>query len=37
MPYLLAAYGVTAIALIGYALRLRATRAALLHSLRRQG
>ena len=36
MAYLLAAYAVTAIVLIGYALRLRAARAALLHSARRR-
>lgn len=32
MPYLLAAYAVTAIVLIGYTLRLRAARAALVRA-----
>jgi CcmD family protein len=36
MPYLLAAYAVTALVLVGYALRLRAARAALLRSLQRR-
>jgi len=35
MAYLLAAYAVTAVALIGYALRLRTARAALMHRLQR--
>jgi hypothetical protein len=36
MAYLLAAYAVTAIVLGGYALRLRAARAALVHSWKRR-
>jgi CcmD family protein len=36
MPYLLAAYAITALVLAGYALRLRAARAALLRSLQRR-
>ena len=32
MAYLLAAYAVTAVVLVGYALRIRAARAALLRS-----
>jgi hypothetical protein len=36
MAYLLAAYAVTAIVLVGYALRLRAARAALLRSTQRR-
>jgi len=36
MSYLLCAYAVTAIVLVGYALRLRAARAALLRSSSRR-
>jgi hypothetical protein len=36
MAYLLAAYAVTAIVLVGYALRLRVARAALLRSTQRR-
>ena len=36
MPYLVAAYAVTAVVLIGYALRLRAARAAILRRTQRR-
>lgn len=36
MPYLLAAYVVTGVVLVGYALRLRAARLALIRGTRRR-
>ncbi len=36
MAYLLSAYAVTAVVLVGYALRLRAARAALVRSTRQR-
>jgi CcmD family protein len=37
MAYLIAAYAITGLVLVGYALRLRAARAALLRSTQQRG